>query len=233
MGGQSGILGCMAWSRSAGAARPCRNRFVAPGEIGRSKRVIVPTPHQDHRPLAGLPCHGSIQDMNASGQTVTLGLFLAQAGALFALLSPLLGWFGTAVTGSDTSSNSLFGALQVSAAKGAGLDSLLLAAANSSGRALGKKISPQNLAVGAAAVGMAGREGELFRRGFRVGDCIPGLYVSVGLPPEHAGTDERQRQNGEDGDDGGAQLNQGVPVRSCGVYRADAHHHRGHDSDDE
>ena len=104
--------------------------------------------------------------MNASGQTVTLGLFLAQAGGLFALLSPLLGWFGTAVTGSDTSSNALFGTLQVSAAKGIGLNPLLTAAANSSGGVLGKMISPQNLAVGAAAVGLSGREGELFRRVF-------------------------------------------------------------------
>jgi len=69
-----------------------------------------------------------------------------------------------AVTGSDTSSNSLFGALQVSAAKEAGLDQTLLAAANSSGGVLGKMISPQNLAIGAAAVGLGGREGELFRQ---------------------------------------------------------------------
>jgi lactate permease len=68
------------------------------------------------------------------------------------------------VTGSDTSSNSLFGALQVSAAQEAGLNPTLLAAANSSGGVLGKMISPQNLAIGAAAVGMGGREGELFRR---------------------------------------------------------------------
>jgi lactate permease len=102
--------------------------------------------------------------MNMSGQTATLGLFLAGAGGLFALLSPLLGWFGTAVTGSDTSSNSLFGALQVSAASGAGLSPLLMAAANTSGGVLGKMISPQNLAIGASAVGLAGREGLLFRR---------------------------------------------------------------------
>ena len=102
--------------------------------------------------------------MNMSGQTATLGLFLAGAGGLFALLSPLLGWFGTAVTGSDTSSNSLFGALQVSAASGAGLSPILMAAANTSGGVLGKMISPQNLAIGASAVGLAGQEGLLFRR---------------------------------------------------------------------
>jgi lactate permease len=102
--------------------------------------------------------------MNMSGQTITLGLWIAGAGGILAFLSSIIGWLGVAVTGSDTSSNSLFGALQVSAAKEAGLDQTLLAAANSSGGVLGKMISPQNLAIGAAAVGMAGREGELFRR---------------------------------------------------------------------
>jgi lactate permease len=101
--------------------------------------------------------------MNQSGQTITLGLWAAGAGAFFAFLSPLIGWLGVAVTGSDTSSNALFGALQVTAAKDAGIDQVLLAAGNSSGGVLGKMISPQNLAIGAAAVGMAGQEGDLFR----------------------------------------------------------------------
>ena len=69
-----------------------------------------------------------------------------------------------AVTGSDTSSNALFGALQVQTAAKAGLDPVLLAASNSSGGVMGKMISPQNLAIAAAAVGMAGREGEIFRK---------------------------------------------------------------------
>ena len=102
--------------------------------------------------------------MNLSGQTVALGAWLAQAGGAFAILSPILGWLGVAVTGSDTSSNALFGALQVQTATKAGLDPLLLAAANSSGGVLGKMISPQNLAIAAAAVGMAGREGDIFRK---------------------------------------------------------------------
>jgi lactate permease len=102
--------------------------------------------------------------MNASGQTATLGRWLAASGGLFAILSPILGWLGVAVTGSDTSSNSLFGALQVSAARQAGLNPLLMAASNSSGGVLGKMISPQNLAIAAAAVAMAGREGDIFRK---------------------------------------------------------------------
>jgi lactate permease len=104
--------------------------------------------------------------MNNAGETVTLGLWLAGAGGVFALLSPILGWLGTAVTGSDTSSNSLFGALQVAAGTHAHLSPTLLAAANSSGGVLGKMISPQNLAIAAAAVGLQDREGDIFRKVF-------------------------------------------------------------------
>jgi len=102
--------------------------------------------------------------MNFSAQTLTPGQSIAGAGGVLAFLSSIIGWLGVAVTGSDTSSNSLFGALQVQAANEAGLNPTLLAAANSSGGVLGKMISPQNLAIGAAAVGLAGQEGELFRR---------------------------------------------------------------------
>jgi len=102
--------------------------------------------------------------MNNSGQTGALGNGLASTGSGFALLSPILGWLGVAVTGSDTSSNSLFGALQVAAGQKAGLDPALMAAANSSGGVLGKMISPQNLAIAAGAVAMIGREGDIFRR---------------------------------------------------------------------
>ncbi|HYY21161.1 MAG TPA: L-lactate permease [Thermoleophilaceae bacterium] len=101
--------------------------------------------------------------MNQSGQTITIGTWAAGAGGFFAFLAAAIGWLGVAVTGSDTSSNALFGALQVTAAKGAGLSQTLLAAGNSSGGVLGKMISPQNLAIGAAAVGLAGKEGDLFR----------------------------------------------------------------------
>jgi L-lactate permease len=98
------------------------------------------------------------------GQTITLGTWMAGAGGAFALISPILGWLGVAVTGSDTSSNSLFGALQVTAAAKAGLSPVLMAASNSSGGVLGKMISPQNLAIAAAAVGVHGKEGDIFRR---------------------------------------------------------------------
>ena len=104
------------------------------------------------------------ENLSDSGQTGALGKWMASVGSGFALLSPVLGWLGVAVTGSDTSSNSLFGALQVTAAGQAGLDPALMAAANSSGGVLGKMVSPQNLAIAAAAVGMTGREGDIFRK---------------------------------------------------------------------
>ncbi|MDX6501867.1 MAG: lactate permease, partial [Blastocatellia bacterium] len=102
--------------------------------------------------------------MNLSGQIVTLGIWAAKAGPAFAPVSPILGWFATALTGSDTSANALFGMLQLTTAHHTGLSEILLTAANTSGGVVGKAISPQNLAVGAVAVGMMGKEGVLFRR---------------------------------------------------------------------
>ncbi|WP_232662359.1 L-lactate permease [Pseudonocardia sp. TRM90224] len=101
--------------------------------------------------------------MNASAQTTAIGLLVAGAGGALAFLSPVLGWFAVAVTGSDTSANALFGSLQVTAAQGAGLPPELLAGANSSGGVLGKMLSPQNLTIAAAAVKLDGQEGVLLR----------------------------------------------------------------------
>lgn len=102
--------------------------------------------------------------MNQSGQTITIGTWIAGTGALFAFLSPILGWLGTAVTGSDTSANALFATLQQTAATKAGIDPTLLVAANTSGGVVGKMISPQNLTIAATAVGLLGRESDIFRR---------------------------------------------------------------------
>lgn len=101
--------------------------------------------------------------MNLSGQTITIGTWIAGTGAAFAFLSPILGWLGTAVTGSDTSANALFATLQQAAGAKAGLDPTLLVAANTSGGVVGKMISPQNLTIAATAVGLVGRESALFR----------------------------------------------------------------------
>jgi lactate permease len=102
--------------------------------------------------------------VNLSGQTATLGLLASRAGAFVACLSPLIGWLGVAVTGSDTASNALFGGVQVAAAHDSGLSPLLLAAGNSSGGVFGKMGSAQHLAIAVAAVGMPGQEGVLMRR---------------------------------------------------------------------
>ncbi len=116
--------------------------------------------------------------MNLSGQTITIGTWIAGAGAAFAFLSPLLGWLGTAVTGSDTSANALFATLQQTAATNAGIDPTLLVAANTSGGVVGKMISPQNLTIAATAVGLVGRESDILRK------VLPwsiGLIVAVCL----------------------------------------------------
>ncbi|MET0864899.1 MAG: L-lactate permease, partial [Nakamurella sp.] len=116
--------------------------------------------------------------MNFSGQTVTLGLALAATGGFFAFLSPVVGWIGVAVTGSDTSANSLFGLLQTTAATQTGISPYLLAAANTSGGVLGKMLSPQNLAIAAVVVGMEHKEHVLLRKvlwwslGLLLGMCV-------------------------------------------------------------
>ncbi|MFF4734561.1 L-lactate permease [Streptomyces sp. NPDC001262] len=102
--------------------------------------------------------------MNLSGMAVSLGTWLAGLGRAFALLSGFLGWFGVALTGSDTSSNALFGAMQVSAARQAGLNPLLMAATNSTGGVQGKAAAMQNLVIAAGALGISGREGEILRK---------------------------------------------------------------------
>lgn len=102
--------------------------------------------------------------MNLSGQTITIGAWIAGTGTAFAFFSPLLGWIGTAVTGSDTSANALFATLQQSAAERAGIDPTLLVAANTAGGVVGKMISPQNLTIAATAVGMVGQESAILRK---------------------------------------------------------------------
>jgi lactate permease len=101
--------------------------------------------------------------MNASGMSVTLGTACAATGALFPFFSPLLGWMGVIVTGSDTSSNALFGALQRTTADRLGLNPALMVAANASGGVAGKMVSPQSIAVATASAHLEGQEGALFR----------------------------------------------------------------------
>jgi lactate permease len=102
--------------------------------------------------------------MQFSGQTNTLGTFLAKSGGFFAFLAPIVGWFGVAITGTDAGSNALFGSLQTQAATNLHQSPYLFGAANSSGGVLAKMISPQNLAIGTAAIDQVGQEGNLFRK---------------------------------------------------------------------
>jgi L-lactate permease len=103
--------------------------------------------------------------MNFSGMTSSLALALATTGVIFPFVSAFLGWLGVFLTGSDTSSNTLFGPLQAQTALQLhNVSPILTSATNSSGGVMGKMISPQNLSVGAAGVNRVGAEGDIFRR---------------------------------------------------------------------
>ena len=102
--------------------------------------------------------------MNYSGMTSSMALALSRTGWLFPFFSAWLGMLGVFLTGSDTSSNTLFGPLQATTARLSGLDPILMGATNSSAGVMGKMISPQNLSVGAAGVGAVGREGEILSK---------------------------------------------------------------------
>ncbi|MCI5539465.1 MAG: lactate permease LctP family transporter [Campylobacter lanienae] len=98
-----------------------------------------------------------------AAMSTTLGLAFAQTGDAFAFFSPVIGWIGVFLTGSDTSSNLLFGPLQQVSARELGVGEALFLAANSVGGVVGKMISPQSIAIACAAVGLVGRESELFK----------------------------------------------------------------------
>ncbi len=101
--------------------------------------------------------------VNDSGITISMAIALATTGVVFPFFSPMLGWLGVFITGSDTSANALFGKLQSSTATSIGVDPVITVAANVSGGVVGKMISPQSIAVAAAAGNLVGKESELFR----------------------------------------------------------------------
>jgi lactate permease len=101
--------------------------------------------------------------VNDSGITITMAEALANTGVLFPFFAPVLGWLGVFITGSDTSANALFGKLQAATATSIGVDPVVTVAANVSGGVVGKMISPQSIAVAAAAGHLVGKESELFR----------------------------------------------------------------------
>lgn len=101
--------------------------------------------------------------VNDSGITITIAEALANTGFLFPFFAPVLGWLGVFITGSDTSANALFGKLQAVTATSIGVDPVVTVSANVSGGVVGKMISPQSIAVAAAAGHLVGKESELFR----------------------------------------------------------------------
>jgi lactate permease len=123
-----------------------------------------------------------------SGSDGTLGLALARTGPLYPFFGALLGWLGVAVTGSDTSSNVLFGSLQKITAQQIGLSPVLMASANSTGGVMGKMISPQNIVIASAAANSYGNEGKILRRIFLHSLALVVLmgilvYLQARVPP--------------------------------------------------
>jgi lactate permease len=137
---------------------------MAPGAV---LQCAIETLRQLRLPAAAVLCIvGMAFLFNYSGMVYTLGAALAGTGVLFPVVSSFLGWVACFLTGSDTSSNFLFGNLQVATAQQLHLNPILTAATNSSGAVAGKMISPQNIAIGVSTVGLVGREGEVLRSTF-------------------------------------------------------------------
>ena len=117
-----------------------------------------------------------------SGVDATLGLAFAATGVLYPFFGTLLGWLGVALTGSDTSSNILFGNLQKITSEQLGLPPVLMAAANSSGGVMGKMIDAQSIVVASTATNWYGHEGSILRYVFLhsiVLACLVGLFVTL------------------------------------------------------
>ncbi len=154
--------------------------FVIPKYgVGRAIACYVKTAKQLRYPILTIAMIlGLAYIMNYSGMSASMGLALAATGVLFPFFAPILGWLGVFLTGSDTSSNALFGALQKTTATQIGVDPALTVAANSSGGVCGKMISPQSISVATAATGLVGQEGNIFR--FTLGHSIAMvLFISV------------------------------------------------------
>jgi len=156
------------WLSASGTSCMCASLLAAafsgmrPRALG---EIILSVAHRLIRPtitVAAMLAMAFV--MNYSGATGTLGLAFSASGRVFPFFSPIMGWLGVFLTGSDTSSNALFGNLQVVSAGRLGFDPVLIAAANSVGGVMGKMISLQTIAVAAAATGMpVGEQAKLFR----------------------------------------------------------------------
>jgi len=151
---------------------------LRPGEIG---RVFLGTLHRVRFSLLTIAAMLAIGYVTRyGGLDASMGLAFAKTGKLFAFFSPLLGWLGVALTGSDTSSNALFGSLQKITATQIGISPVLAAASNSSGGVMGKMIDAQSIVVGGVATGQEGEEGNILRYVFFHSialACLVGLLV--------------------------------------------------------
>lgn len=128
----------------------------------------------------GMPAKMAGLSAAYSGIDATLGLAMAQTGWLYPFFGALIGWLGVALTGSDTSSNVLFGGLQKTSAEQLGLSPVLMAAANSSGGVMGKMIDAQSIVVASTATKWYGHEGTILRFVFFHSlalACLVGLLI--------------------------------------------------------
>ncbi|WP_029603557.1 lactate permease LctP family transporter [Kozakia baliensis] len=138
--------------------------FVLGAKVQEAGRIFVQTLKELRIPFYSIGMVLAFAFLaNYSGLSATLALLFADASSAFTFLSPILGWLGVFLTGSDTSSNALFGGLQAATGHQIGVSGPLLVAANTVGGAVGKMISPQSIAVACAAIGFVGREGDLLR----------------------------------------------------------------------
>jgi len=156
------------WLSSPGTAVLCAgilSVFVLPNYgVGKAIACFFKTVVQLRFPIITIAMIvGLAYLMNYSGMSSTLGLAFTLTGSWFPFFAPIIGWLGVFLTGSDTSSNLLFGNLQQTTATQIGVDPALCVAANSSGGVTGKMISPQSISVATAASNMVGQEGDLFR----------------------------------------------------------------------
>jgi lactate permease len=151
---------------------------LRPGEVG---RVFLGTLHRVRFSLLTIAAMLAIGYVTRyGGLDASMGLALAKTGKLFAFFSPLLGWLGVALTGSDTSSNALFGSLQKITATQIGISPVLAAASNSSGGVMGKMIDAQSIVVGGVATDQQGEEGNILRYVFFHSialACLVGILV--------------------------------------------------------
>lgn len=137
---------------------------VMGASLGTALRVFGQTVKTIRWPLVTISAIlGFAYIMNFSGMAIALGSAFALTGVLFPFFAAFLGWLGVFMTGSDTSSNALFGKLQEVTATRIGIDPVITVSANATGGVCGKMISPQSLAVATASVGLVGHESDIFR----------------------------------------------------------------------